>query len=439
MPLLSFFAALIFSCSVSAAEPVDHEINTPKTPFREALDSDPELRALNADISQIYNGLEKRMSRPSFLKKNRKQWEKDAAAFKGCPEKNAACLLYLFERKKAALSVLAPIGLQIIKLDGEGLASPELPFSPTSAAAAEDGSVFLTVQARPYAGVDLTTDAPVNKTGGFILARYDETGKNKERAVRIGGNPADFPERLRFDPNGALWISGRTNSSLAPQSDVLPANKKGRAYFLLRSSPNGKDDKVIRPFNLFSRFIDFHVDSVGDLTMLGDYQNRTAVIFYNTRTEGYENAFFLPEGNEYEAFVPVREKRGLFYVIGRTKKEGQATNGVFKTTLPITRESAFVALYDIKTQTFKSFTYLDDFRPTLLSADENSVCLAGESAVFKRLIPYLTENAEYTAPSPYILACLSPELKTLRYFTFLPVRPKAISAGKNNLKILGVE
>lgn len=439
MPFFYFIAALIFACSVLAAEPADCESDAPKTPFQEALCADPELNALNADVSQIYDDLEKRLSDSSFLKKNRAQWEKGAAAFKGCPEKSADCLLSLFEKKKAALSELAPIGMQVAKLDGENRRSSELPFSPAAAAAAEDGSVFLALQLRPPEGFDFIADAPADVPTGFILARYDETGKRKIFSTRINGDPSDFPERLRFDPKGALWISGRTDSLRAPQSDALPFNRNGRAYFLLRSAPDGETEKNIRPFNLFSRLIDFRVDSVGDLTMLGDYQKRTAIIFYDTVSEDYENAFFLPDGNKYEAFAPVRGKKGLFYVVGRTKKEDQASENAFKKALPITRESAFVALYDLKTQNFKAFSYLDDFRPTLLDVSENALCLTGESAAFRRLTPYLTENAELDTPKPDVLACLTPELGKLRYFSFLPVSPKVIIINKTHIKIIGIE
>lgn len=227
------------------------------------------------------------------------------------------------------------------------------------------------------------------------------------------------------------------NSLKARQSAVLPFNKSGHSYFLAHLNPDGTKIKTIRPFNLFSRFIDFYVNPIGDLTMMGDYQDRTVFIFFNTRTEGYENAFFLPSGNEYEAFVPADKSRRFFYVTGRTKKEGQATEKAFKSELPITRESAFVALYDIKTQDFKAFTYLDDFRPTLLSFDKNSVCLTGESATPDRLKSYLTENAEYKETEARFTACLTPDLETMTYFSYLPVRPKYIGINGTRIKIIG--
>lgn len=433
-----FVVSLMFFAPAAAADCFD---DTPKTPFEEVVCADPELSALLADINDLYERLEKASLKPMPLKTERKNWLKKTEKFSQCPEKNPECLLDVFEKKKERLSKLAPTGTELIKLSGNEIKSEDFPFSPTAVTANEDGKIFLTVRPR-----SLSARKPIPNEGnapssdkGFILARYAENGRTNESIAYIEGEKADFPLKIRIDANDNLWISGRMNSLKARQSAVLPFNKSGHSYFLAHLNPDGTKIKTIRPFNLFSRFIDFYVNPIGDLTMMGDYQDRTVFIFFNTRTEGYENAFFLPSGNEYEAFVPADKSRRFFYVTGRTKKEGQATEKAFKSELPITRESAFVALYDIKTQDFKAFTYLDDFRPTLLSFDKNSVCITGETATPDRLKPYLTENAEYVSPYPYVLACFDAKLYELRYFGFFPVRPKEIKINKTRIKIIGID
>lgn len=333
------------------------------------------------------------------------------------------------------------VSLTTVSLSGDGIRTKDFPFSPAAVDVDATGKVHLAVQTRPYSGLDEATPDALKKHPerfpSFMLARYDRTGKNKEFLTYDNETAADFPERLRVDANGTLWISGRTNSLSAPQPDSVPENPQGRAYFLAHLNPDGTEIKSVRPFNLFSRLIDFHINKIGDLVMLGEYQGRPALVFYNTRSEDYENVFFLPPENRYEAFVPHPSGKRLFYLFGTTEKGGQASENAFQKAVVPLRQAAFSAVYDVENQKFRNFTYLTDFgMPFLPAADGSGVCFALKTPVFKRLSLLPSSDALYKKPAPYAVACLPPELSGIGYFSFLPSEAKALVKNGNALKVV---
>lgn len=179
-------------------------------------------------------------------------------------------------------------------------------------AVASDGSIYLTGGLKGTADFDPSSDtteaASFNQNRDAFLVKYNQNG-NLLWVKTFGENGDEFGIRIQFDPQGGLYLMGKTTGGFdlndSPDDDYYVQNE---GNFIVQLNDN--NGSFLRALTLYeANWVDFAFDSAGNIIYAGSF---TGTIDVNP---GSDISDMVNQGNQNTPDVAVVKLNSDFQFI----------------------------------------------------------------------------------------------------------------------------